>query len=82
MRGPERVVTAQPSGVQMMVVSWRVGWVCMVNVQVGSMSRSGLMRSWLNMIWECVHGVEPWSGRLGIVEGANPELNGVRAVGP
>jgi hypothetical protein len=82
MRGPDRVVYARPSGVQRMVVSWRVGWVCMVNVPVGSMSRSGLMGSWLNVIRGCVHGVDPRSGKVDGVEGTNPELNAVRAVGP
>jgi hypothetical protein len=82
MRGPERVVTVRPSGVHKMVVSCRVGWVCMVNVPVGSMSRFGFMGSWLNVIKGCVHGVGLGSGRVGVVEGTNPELNAVRAVGP
>jgi hypothetical protein len=79
MRGPERVVIARPSGVQRMVVSWRVRWVCMVNMPVGSMTRSGLMGSWLNVIRGCVRGVCLGSCKMGVVEGTNPELN---AVGP
>jgi hypothetical protein len=82
MRGPERVVTARPSGVQRMVVSCRTGWVCIMNVPVGSMSRSRLMGSWLNVIKGWVHGERHGSGRMGFVEGTNPELNAVRAVGP
>jgi hypothetical protein len=82
MRGPERVVTARPSEMHRMAVSWRMGWVCMVNVPVVSISRSGLMGSWLNVIKGCVHRVGPGSGRMGVVEGTNPELNVVRAVGP
>jgi hypothetical protein len=56
--------------------------VCMMNVPVGSMSRFGLMGSWLNVISGCVHGVSPKSGRVGFVEGTMPELNAERAVGP
>jgi hypothetical protein len=82
MRGPERVVTARPSGVHGMVVSWRVGWVCMVNVPVGSMSRSGLLGSWLNVMRGCVHGAGPRSGRMGVVVETKPELKALRAVGP
>jgi hypothetical protein len=39
------------------------------------------MGSWLNVIRGCVHGVGPRSGRMGVVEGTNPELNAVRVVG-
>ena len=64
-----------------MVVSRGVGWVSMVNVPVGSMSRSGLMGSWLDVIRGCVHGVGLGSGRMGVAEGTNLELNAVRVVG-
>ena len=54
----------------------------MVNVPVGSMSRSGLMGLWLNVIRGCDNGGGPGSGRMGVVEGTKPELKAVRAVGP
>ena len=82
MWGPERVVTARPSGVQRMVVSWRVGWVWMVNVPVWSMSRFGLMGSWLKEMRGCLHGVGPGLARMDFVVGTKPELKAVRAVGP
>jgi hypothetical protein len=56
--------------------------VCIVNVPVGSMSRYGLMGSWLNVISGCVQGVGPGSGRMGFVEETKRELNAERAVGP
>jgi hypothetical protein len=82
MRGPERVVTARPSGVLRMVVSLRVGWVCMVNLPVGSMSRSRLIRSRLNVMRGCVNGVGPGSGKVGVVVGTKPELKAAREVRP
>jgi hypothetical protein len=49
----------------------------MVNLPMGSMSRSGWIGSWLNVIRGCVHGGGPCSGRMGVVEGTEPELNAV-----
>ena len=63
-------------------MSWSDGCVWMANLPVGSMSRSGLMGVWLNVIRRCVQGGGPGSGRMGVVEGTKPELNAVRAVGP
>jgi hypothetical protein len=62
-------------------MSWRVEWVCMVNMPVGSMSRSWLMGSWLNVMRGCVHGVGNGSGKMGVMVGAKPELKAIRAVG-
>ena len=54
------------------VVSWSDGCAWMANLPVGSMSRSGLMGSWLNVIRGCDHGGGPGSGRMGAVEGTKP----------
>jgi hypothetical protein len=45
MRGAGEGGNCAAVGVHMMVVSSRVGWVWMVNLPVGSMSRSRLMGS-------------------------------------
>ena len=71
------MVTVRPSGVQSTVVSWSDGCAWMANLRVGSMSRSGLMGSWLNVIRGCDQGGGPGSGRMGVVEGTKPELNAV-----
>jgi hypothetical protein len=55
--------------------------VWMVNVPVGSMSRSGLMGSWLKEMRGCVHGVGPGSGRMSGVAGTKPEMKALRAEG-
>jgi hypothetical protein len=39
------------------------------------------MGSWLNVVRGCAHGVGPGSGRMGVVEGTNPELTAERAMG-
>jgi hypothetical protein len=80
--GAVGVATARPSGLQGMVVSWKIGWVCTVNVPVGSMPRSGLIGSWLNVMRGCVHGVGHGFGKTGVVVRTKPELKAVRAVGP
>jgi hypothetical protein len=56
--------------------------VWMVNLQVGSMSRFGLMGSWLKEMRACVRGVGVGSSKIGNVIGTKPTLKAVRAVGP
>jgi hypothetical protein len=69
-------------GVHRIVVFGRVGWVCIANLQVVSMSRSWLIGSWLNVMRRCTLGVGPRVRRMWVVARMKPLLKVVSAVGP
>jgi hypothetical protein len=54
----------------------------MVNLHVGSMSRSGLTGSWLKVMRGCVNGLDQGVERMGDVVGIGPLFSAVRNVGP
>jgi hypothetical protein len=84
MQGSERVETAWPYGLQGMVVSGRVGWARMVNLHVGSKpvgSKVGVDGVMVDGDTGLVLGVGPCVGRIGEMDGMEPLLNAVSAMG-